>query len=66
MNAPLPDETVSIEISAYTEIVGSKVTRVVEFDLEDWQAMDANDREKVLLEALFDKGLISWDWKELP
>jgi hypothetical protein len=60
------DETIAIEVSVQTNRVGSRVSRVIEFDLDDWNRMPADEREKRLFEALTDENLIEWDWKELP
>lgn len=53
-------EKVKIEISARTNKVGSQAKRVVEFDKEEWDEMDGDERQEVMLEELFN--LIDWDW----
>jgi hypothetical protein len=62
---PVP-EVIAIEVTAKTNKVGSVVTDVLEFDLEDWNSMDEHDRETLLMEHLLGSGMIDWDWKELP
>lgn len=57
-------DTVKIEITIRTDKVGSEVTRIVEFDREDWDEMDGWVKDKVLLEDEVNP-MIEWSWKEV-
>ena len=52
---------VTIEVSARTDMVGSKSTRQERFDREDWEEMDEHERDKECMEIMFE--IIEWDWK---
>ena len=57
-------DTIVIEVGVRTSKVGSGVSMEVEFDREDWEAMDGVERDKFLFEEAA-VNLIMWEWKEV-
>ncbi len=49
-----------------TDRVGSKCEYVAEIDDEDLEDMSDDEKDEVLLEALWDSGMVDWWWEPTP
>lgn len=48
---------------ARTDRVGSKCETVVAVDDDEWNDMDAMERERYMLDALWQSGMIEWGYE---
>lgn len=55
-------EKVKIKMWVTTDRVGSKSTRTLEFDREDWDVMSDLEKEEAVHDELW--RVISWGWEE--
>lgn len=49
-----------IEVWVGTSIVGSKCSRTIEVDIEDWEEMSEEERDQFCQETMWE--LIDWDY----
>lgn len=52
-------------VYARTNKVGSDVEFDIEVDDEDWEYADELKRDEIMLDMLFDSGLIEWYYEEV-
>lgn len=51
-----------VTLWARTDRVGSKATRQVKVDREDWEAMNPLERDEYMQEELWNGGLVEWGY----
>ena len=54
-------EKIRIKIHAETDMVGSRVERIVEWDRKDWEEMSGQEKEEAMQDELWN--LIEWGYE---
>jgi hypothetical protein len=55
---------VKITIYVATNRVGSKAIREIVVDDEEWELLSMNEKDELMLEELWQTGLVEWGWVE--
>lgn len=53
-----------IKLWASTKYVGSKSTREIEVDEEEWNTMCDAEKDELMLEEFWNSNIVEWGWEE--
>jgi len=60
----MEDETIIIRGWVSTNMCGSKCEFEAEFDKADWDDMSYVERDKEMLEAMWESGIVDWSYDD--
>lgn len=53
-----------IKLWASTKYVGSKATREITVDDDEWAEMSESDKDEFMLEEFWNSNIVEWGWEE--